>query len=129
MLDGAPEGVAGAAFDGLMGRGRRPDPAAAVASAARDAAGAMLREAAALLGMPSRATLEHGRVERVVTEAAAHADLLVVGRDGDRSRLGPHSLGRHTRFVVDHAPSQVLVVWPGPAPDLGSIPSPPPPPA
>jgi hypothetical protein len=30
--------------------------------------------------------------------------LLIVARDGDRSRLGPKSLGHHTRFVVDHAP-------------------------
>jgi hypothetical protein len=48
-----------------------------------------------------------------VAEAAegATADLLVLARDGDRSRLGPHSLGPATRFVVDHAPARSC--WPG----------------
>jgi hypothetical protein len=49
----------------------------------------------------------------------------VVARDGDRSRLGPHSLGHATRFVVDHAPCDVLVVWPDGSP--GTEPAPPPP--
>jgi len=40
-------------------------------------------------------------------------DLLVLARDGDRSRAGPASLGPGARFVVDHAPCQVLLVWPG----------------
>jgi hypothetical protein len=51
-----------------------------------------------------------------------------VARDGDRSRLGPHSLGHATRFVVDHAPCSVLLVWPDEPPGLESIPPPPPPP-
>ena len=38
-------------------------------------------------------------------------DLLVLARDGDHSRLGPHSLGPAARFVVDHAPCRVLLVW------------------
>ena len=44
--------------------------------------------------------------------AIGDASLLVVARDGDRSRVGPHSLGRATRFVVDHAPCAVLLIWP-----------------
>jgi nucleotide-binding universal stress UspA family protein len=55
-------------------------------------------------------------------EAAQDADLLVAARDGDRSRLGPASLGSVTRFVVDHAPCPVLLVWPEPAPPVGSMP-------
>ncbi|NEB92870.1 universal stress protein, partial [Streptomyces bauhiniae] len=43
----------------------------------------------------------------------------------DRTRLGPHSLGPAARFIVDHAPCPVLLVWPGQAPDLGTIPPPP----
>ncbi|HEX8929491.1 MAG TPA: universal stress protein, partial [Actinomycetota bacterium] len=43
----------------------------------------------------------------------------------DRSRLGPRSLGPATRFVVDHAPCQVLLLWPDEVPALGSIPPPP----
>jgi hypothetical protein len=63
-------------------------------------------------------------------EAAAGADLLVAARDGDRARLGPRSLGPATRFVVDHAPCQVLLLWPDEVPELGSMhPGPPPTPA
>lgn len=57
---------------------------------------------------------------------AAHAGLLVVARDGDQARLGPKSLGKATRFVVDHAPCPVLLVWPGSPPDPATIPPPPP---
>ncbi len=39
-------------------------------------------------------------------------------------RLGPKSLGRYTRFVVDHAPCGVLVIWPDEVPGLASIPPP-----
>jgi hypothetical protein len=67
------------------------------------------------------------RVEREVVAATADAILLICARDGDRSRLGPRSLGPATRFVVDHVPCPVLLVWPGEAPDLESIPPPPPP--
>jgi predicted nuclease with TOPRIM domain len=35
--------------------------------------------------------------------AAAGADLLILARDGDRTRLGRKSLGKTARFVVDHA--------------------------
>lgn len=57
--------------------------------------------------------------------AAEGARLLVVARGGDRSRLGPRSLGAETRFVVDHAPCPVLLVWPDDVPALASIPPPP----
>lgn len=67
-----------------------------------------------------------GRVERAVVDALADGvDLLVCARDGDRARLGPRSLGPATRFVVDHAPCTVILVWPDAAPDVGSIPPPP----
>ena len=45
---------------------------------------------------------------------------------GDRSRLGPHSLGPASRFVVDHAPCPLLLVWPEPAPGLTTMPGAPP---
>ncbi len=57
--------------------------------------------------------------------AAEHADLLVLSRDGDGSRLGPRSLGPAGRFIVDHAPCPVLLVWPGTAPGVQTIPPPP----
>lgn len=92
----------------------------------RQAAERLLVQAQAKLARSARLRLEEGATERIVTAAAADADYLVVGRDGDRSRLGPQSLGRHTRFVIDHAPCRVLLIWPEPAPDLGTIPPPPP---
>ena len=66
-----------------------------------------------------------GSTERAVVAASAQADLLVVARDGDRARLGPKSLGKETRFVVDHAACPVLLVWPEAAPDVDTIPPPP----
>ncbi len=58
--------------------------------------------------------------------AAEGASLLIVARDGDDTRLGPRSLGPASRFVVDHAPRPVLLVWPREAPPAGSLPPPPP---
>src|SRR5487761_314466 len=55
----------------------------------------------------TRRTAERrGRLEREVA-AADGADLLILARDGDRTRLGPKSLGPASRFVVDHAPCPV----------------------
>lgn len=73
---------------------------------------------------PGRA-LRRGRPEREVVAACADFDLLVLARDGDRGRLGPRSLGHHTRFVVDHAPCQILLVRPEATPGLGTLPPPP----
>src|SRR6185295_17071334 len=67
-----------------------------------------------------------GRVEQEVVTACADADLLVLGRDGDHTRLGPRSLGHQTRFVLDHAPCRVLLVWPDEPPSLSTLPPPPP---
>ncbi len=67
-----------------------------------------------------RLLARRGRLEREVLEACADADLLVLGRDGDDRRPGPGSLGRHARFVVDHAPCTVALVWPG-GPPAGAI--------
>jgi nucleotide-binding universal stress UspA family protein len=81
------------------------------------------------LRRPVAHLLLRGRVEHEVVRAAEGADLLVCARDGDRSRLGPHSIGPATRFVVDHAPCDVLLVWPDRAPGLVTLPpSPPEPP-
>ena len=64
-------------------------------------------------------------VGHAMVVASAQADLLIVARDGDRERLGPRSLGKTIRFVVDHAACPVLLVWPGSAPDVTTIPPPP----
>ncbi|GGM15406.1 hypothetical protein GCM10010129_69520 [Streptomyces fumigatiscleroticus] len=131
--DGVAESAHGA-FAGLLGRGRprghRPpqgwgsDPGHRIEELGEPAARRLLAEAARRLGRPAQALLAHGRTEREVVQAATGAELLVCARDGDLSRAGPHSLGPATRFVVDHAPCPVLLVWPA-GPDHESPPPPP----
>ena len=119
-------GVAHGAFAGLLGRGRPGrDPGTRVEDLAAASAAQLLQAAADRLDRPCTRAERSGRVEREVVAAAENADLLIVARDGDRSRLGPHSLGPAGRFVVDHAPCPVLLVWPEPAPGIDSIPAPP----
>ena len=111
------------AFEGLLGRGMRErDPGTAVTDAAREAAEEFLEAAHRRLGAPAERIIRAGRIEREVVAACAGADVLVCARDGDRSHLGPHSVGHDTRFVLDHAPCAVLLIWPDVAPGLGSIP-------
>jgi nucleotide-binding universal stress UspA family protein len=141
-VDELPEAAAG----GLLGRGaryQRAHPYHERAHPYEEAAGAaalgLFEAAARELGKqlwPGRpgaheedvvqVLTRRGRPERQVVTAAADAgaDLLVVARDGERHRLGPHSLGPATRFVVDHSPCAVLLVWPEDAPDVSSIPPP-----
>jgi nucleotide-binding universal stress UspA family protein len=113
------------AYGGLLGRHRRSrDPGDAVDRVAAGAGADLLAAASARLGRPARHDMREGLVEREVVAACEGAALLVCARDGERSRLGPKSLGRYTRFVVDHAPCAVLLVWPEQVPELGSIPPP-----
>jgi nucleotide-binding universal stress UspA family protein len=106
------EGLHGA-YAGLVGRGRRGhDPGDAIDSASRIADEELFAAAKEQLGRPATTETRRGRLEREVIAAIGDASLLVVARDGDRSRVGPHSLGRATRFVVDHAPCAVLLIWP-----------------
>ncbi|MFG2602599.1 universal stress protein [Streptomyces sp. NPDC048514] len=127
-------GLAHGAFAGLLGRGRTrghhpdeswgSDPGDLVDALGAGSAAELLSAAAERLGRPCRREERSGRVEREVVAAAEGADLLVLARDGDRSRLGPKSLGPAVRFTVDHAPCPVLLVWPEPAPGLETIPPP-----
>jgi nucleotide-binding universal stress UspA family protein len=113
LLHVAPAGVeelAGAGRHGLLGR--RPGPARPLTPISDEAAEALLAEAGARLGRPAALVRRRGRVEHEVVDAARGMDLLALARDGDRSRPGPHSLGPAARFVVDHAPCAVLLVWP-----------------
>ncbi|MFG2357122.1 universal stress protein [Streptomyces sp. NPDC048521] len=116
-------GVAHGAFAGLLGRGHpERDPGDRLEALGGSSAAELLDAAVRRLGRPCAREERSGRVEREVVAAAEGADLLVLARDGDRSRLGPHSLGPAVRFAVDHAPCPVLLVWPEPAPGLGTIP-------
>jgi nucleotide-binding universal stress UspA family protein len=119
----AAEAVRGP-WAGLLGRGGRHDPAAELDAVTAAAETELLAGAAARLGRPAQSRTRRGRVEREVTAACAGMDLLILARDGDRSRVGPRSLGPASRFVVDHAPCPVLLVWPGTPPDA-ELPPPP----
>jgi nucleotide-binding universal stress UspA family protein len=128
LLHVTPAEVADAAhgaYLGLFGRGGR-DPGARLEELATASASDLLEAAAGRLGRDCEKLEIHGHTERAVVAASARADLLVMARDGDRSRLGPKSLGKAARFVVDHAACPVLLVWPESAPDIGTIPPPPP---
>ena len=112
---------------GLLGRGSwGRDPGSEIEEALTAAGNAILQAAESRLGRRRVVgRLRYGRPEREAVAACADADLLIVARDGDRRRLGPHSLGPHTRFAIDHAPCRVLIIWPDQAPALATIPPPP----
>jgi nucleotide-binding universal stress UspA family protein len=120
------EEVAAGGRAGLFGRRPPPGPGPELRAISDEAADALLADARERFGRKARTVVRRGRVEREVIAECEGADLLVMARDGER-RLGPPSLGRHGRFVVDHAPCRVLLVWAGPAPGVETIPPPPPP--
>ncbi len=111
------------AYAALLGRGRpERDPGPQLEELASASEERLLRAATDRLDSPCTWMRLGGHPEQEVVAAAVGADLLVVARDGDRRRLGPKSLGVHTRFVVDNAPCPVLLVWPEAAPSIGTIP-------
>jgi nucleotide-binding universal stress UspA family protein len=112
---------------GLLGRSHSPHaPETRIQTFARIAAEQLLTAAADRFGRPARLQRRTGRVKHEVVAACAHVDLLILARDGDLRRRGPKSLGPTARFVVDHAPCPVLLIWPSSPPALGSTPPHPP---
>jgi nucleotide-binding universal stress UspA family protein len=109
---------------GILGRHPAPPPERAVRTLAAEEAQALLDAARDRFGRPARVESRRGHPERELLEACADADLLIVMRDGE-ARLGPKSLGRQTRFVVDHAPCAVVLGWPGPPPTVDTLRLPP----
>ena len=121
-----PETIAFAARRGLLGRHPPRDvQPQSLPAISEQAANELLTDAHTRLGRPAALQARRGRVEREVVSAADGMDILVLARDGDRERLGPRSLGPATRFVIDHAPCRVLLIWPDNAPELTTIPPPP----
>jgi nucleotide-binding universal stress UspA family protein len=110
----------------LLGRHPPPPPPAEppLRAIAEEEAQGLLADAQTRLARPAHTVSRRGRVEREVVAACASADLLILARDGE-PRLGPKSLGKHTRFALDHVPCQVLLVWPQKPPGIDTIPPPP----
>jgi nucleotide-binding universal stress UspA family protein len=127
LLHVAPTDVEDLASHGgarLLGRHPPPPPGPPLRAIADEEAQALLEEALKRLGRPAQTEARRGKVEREVLAACAGADLLVLARDGE-ARLGPKSLGPRTRFALDHAPCQVLLVWPEQPPGVDTVPLPP----
>jgi nucleotide-binding universal stress UspA family protein len=108
VADAGAEAAASAPAAGLLGR---PHPHHTFEALSEHAAADLLATAAARLGRPATTARRRGRLEGEVTDAASEFDLLLVARDGERGHPGPRSLAPPTRFVVDHAPCAVVLVW------------------
>jgi nucleotide-binding universal stress UspA family protein len=117
LLHVTDAGTAAALAGGLLGRSG-PSTGARILADTQDA---LLSAAEHRLGHPAARLTRSGLPEREVVAACGDADLLILARDGDHTRLGPRSLGHATRFVVDHAPCRVLLVWPDLPPELATI--------
>lgn len=109
---------------GLLGRRHSGFSGSDIAEIAAQEGAALLDAARARLGRAAQVRQLVGHPERELLRECADADLLVLARDGEE-RLGPKSFGRETRFVTDHAPCAVMVVWPGRPPSVESLKLPP----
>jgi nucleotide-binding universal stress UspA family protein len=105
------ETIAHSARDALLGRSHRPTTQP-LDTMSEQSARQLLAEAQTALRRDAVLEARTGRIEHEVVAAAEAMDLLVFARDEDRARRGPRSLGPTARYVVDHAPCAVLLVWP-----------------
>jgi nucleotide-binding universal stress UspA family protein len=108
---GDAEAVLRAGRHGLLGR--RPPPPGhhdPVSTASAEEAAALLADALARLGRDAATTARRGRAEEEVLDAVGDADVLVLARGGEPGHRGPKSIGHAARFVVDHAPCDVVLV-------------------
>jgi nucleotide-binding universal stress UspA family protein len=119
VADSEVEYLAEHAGLGRLGRHRAP-PGPPIRQIAEAEAHELLDSAQDRFRRPAHTEARRGRVEREVLEACVDTDLLVLVRDGDLRR-GPKSLGPRTRFVVDHAGCEVLVLWAQVPPGLDSM--------
>jgi nucleotide-binding universal stress UspA family protein len=105
------ETIARAARDALLGRPHRPTTES-LDTISEQSARQLLAEAQTALGRQAVLDARSGRIEHEVIAAAETMDLLVFARDKDHTHPGPRSLGPTARYVLDHAPSAVLLIWP-----------------
>lgn len=115
VTDVEPAALARAAPHGLLGRHHRGDDDRSLDAVSEQEAEELLADAQALLGRKAVSIARRGRLRDEILAAAEGMDLLVLARDRGHAHRGPHSFGHAARFVVDHAPCAVLLVWP----DLG----------
>ena len=104
------QAVAREAPQALLGR-RHAQSTGVLQSIAAQVASELLADARALLGRDATLDAQRGRVGEAVVAAAQMMDVLVIARDCDHAAEGPHSLGPTARYVLDHAPCPVLLVW------------------
>jgi nucleotide-binding universal stress UspA family protein len=110
VIPAEAQAVAREAPQALLGRWHARSTGALQSIAAQVATG-LLADARALLGRDAALDARRGRVGEAVVAAAQKTDLVVVARDCDHAGQGPHSLGPTARYVLDHAPCPVLLVW------------------
>jgi nucleotide-binding universal stress UspA family protein len=117
------EGLVREGAGGLLGRRPAPGPERAVRAIAAEEAQTLLERARARLSRPAALEARRGHPEREVLRACADADLLLLARDREPS-LGPKSLSGEARFVVDHSPCAVVLIWPEkpPGPETVKLP-------
>jgi nucleotide-binding universal stress UspA family protein len=100
----------------LSGRGLGEDRLSALTQAEEDRARSALQFGRQAL---MAAGLDDGHMEEIVLRGrpneellhlaeAEGIDLIVVG--GRKEKLGPHSIGKTARFLIDHAPHAALMV-------------------
>jgi nucleotide-binding universal stress UspA family protein len=104
------QAVAREAPQALLGR-RHTQSQGELQSIAAQVASGLLADAQTLLARDATLDAQRGRVGVAVVAAAQMTDLLVIARDCDHAAEGPHSLGPTARYVLDHAPCAVLLVW------------------
>ncbi len=99
---------------------RPPEPARAesITASEESAAQAIVQEALAAAqeaGLTAASLISRGQPEQIIVQAAGEkaVDLIVIrAREGavGHPRLGPASVGHIARFVLDHAPCDVLLL-------------------